>query len=59
MFIRVMGSYFFFLCVIILYYFRYVDWAVCLLVSGLITLYLVHRAIEEVTKQEVRYGAEK
>lgn len=46
MLIRVIGSYFFFLCVITLYYFRYVDWAVCLLVAGLITLYLVHRAMK-------------
>ena len=42
---RILISYSFFLSVITLYYFRYIDWAVCLLVAGLITLYLVHRAM--------------
>ena len=49
---RVLGSYFFFLCVITLWYFRYIDWALCLLASGIITLILVHRVVTRVRKQE-------
>ena len=45
MFIRIIGSYFFFLCVITLYYFRYVDLAFSLLAGGVVTLILVHRAM--------------